>query len=297
KARTERVNVATDGTPRDGNAGGFESSAVSADGRYVAFDAKATNLVDGDTNNSSDIFVRDRRSVPGVPALSVGNATVHEGDAGTRGAVFTVSLSAPSPSSVSVGYATADGTFATATSTDYTSKSGMITFAPGATSQLVKVPVAGDTLDEGTLEQFRVLLSDPSGAFVADGTGLATILDDEPDGRVGQRLAIGDTTVHEGDAGTRAAVFNVSLSGPHTSTATVAYATVQGTATKPGDFSAKSGTLSFAPGVTSQQVKIVIGADTVPEGNESFTITLTNATGGLVFIADSTGVGTIVDND
>jgi hypothetical protein len=102
--------------------------------------------------------------------------------------------------------------------------------------------------------------------------------------------------VHEGDAGTRAAVFNVSLSGPHTSTVTVAYATAKGTATKPDDFTPASGTLSFAPGSTSLTVKVPIAADTLAEGKETFTVTLSGATG-AVFISDATGLGTIVDND
>ncbi|HEX2699595.1 MAG TPA: Ig-like domain-containing protein, partial [Acidimicrobiales bacterium] len=77
------------------------------------------------------------------PKVSVGDVSVSEGDAATRAAVFTVSLSKPSTSAVSVAYATANGT-ATAGS-DYTAKSGTLSFAPGATSAKVKVPVAGDT--------------------------------------------------------------------------------------------------------------------------------------------------------
>ncbi|HEX2700142.1 MAG TPA: Calx-beta domain-containing protein [Acidimicrobiales bacterium] len=75
------------------------------------------------------------------PAISVGSVAVHEGDAGTRPAMFTVSLSSPSTSTVTVNYATAN---ATATSGDYTAKTGTVSFAPGITSQKVKVPVAGD---------------------------------------------------------------------------------------------------------------------------------------------------------
>ncbi len=56
---TERASVATGGTESDG---GGRSPAISADGRFVAFESYATNLVAGDTNNFSDIFVRDRQS-------------------------------------------------------------------------------------------------------------------------------------------------------------------------------------------------------------------------------------------
>jgi len=54
---TERVSVASDGSEGDGVSLG---PAISADGRYVAFESAATNLVPGDTNNARDIFVHDR---------------------------------------------------------------------------------------------------------------------------------------------------------------------------------------------------------------------------------------------
>lgn len=58
--RTERVNVASDGTEADNDVNFFALPAISADGRFVAFSTPATNLVPGDTNNVYDVFVRDR---------------------------------------------------------------------------------------------------------------------------------------------------------------------------------------------------------------------------------------------
>src|SRR5436190_3414638 len=60
---TERVSVSSTGV--QGNAGsgllnGMGGPSLSADGRYVAFDSQASNLVKGDTNNAIDVFVRDR---------------------------------------------------------------------------------------------------------------------------------------------------------------------------------------------------------------------------------------------
>ncbi len=54
---TERVSVASDGTPADSYS---YSPTISADGRYVVFESYATNLVPGDTNGQSDVFVHDR---------------------------------------------------------------------------------------------------------------------------------------------------------------------------------------------------------------------------------------------
>ncbi len=56
--QTERVSVASDGTGANHYS---PRGTISADGRYVAFKSNATNLVPNDTNNASDIFVRDRR--------------------------------------------------------------------------------------------------------------------------------------------------------------------------------------------------------------------------------------------
>ena len=54
---TTRVSVASDGTQGDGNVG---APALSADGRFVAFESHATNLVAGETNTRADVFVHDR---------------------------------------------------------------------------------------------------------------------------------------------------------------------------------------------------------------------------------------------
>lgn len=58
---TVRADVSSDGVEANGSVtlGGGRSVAISADGRYVAFSSQATNLVPGDTNNTTDLFVRD----------------------------------------------------------------------------------------------------------------------------------------------------------------------------------------------------------------------------------------------
>ena len=73
--------------------------------------------------------------------------TLVEGNSGTRNLVYSVKLANPSDFPVTVGYATGTGT-ATAGG-DYTPVSGTLTFAPGATSLSVSVPVFGDTNLQG----------------------------------------------------------------------------------------------------------------------------------------------------
>ena len=93
---------------------------------------------DGSGNTATCSF-----TVTVLPVLSIDDVSIVEGDSGTTNAVFTVSLSTASSNTVTVHYATADGT-ATAPS-DYTATSGTLTFGPGETSKPVSVPVKGDT--------------------------------------------------------------------------------------------------------------------------------------------------------
>src|SRR5262249_39637347 len=94
-------------------------------------------------------------------ALSVNDASVVEGNSGTAGVVFTLSLSAASTQTVTVNYATAPGT---ATSgSDYQSLSGALAFSPGQTSKTVTVWAIGDTVQESN-ETFTLNLSAPVNA-------------------------------------------------------------------------------------------------------------------------------------
>jgi len=223
-----------------------------------------------------------------APALSINDVTITEGNSGSANAVFTVSLSAAYPLAVAVNYATANGS-ATAGS-DYTAASGTLTFAPGVTSQTVSVPVAGDLLYEAD-ESFTVTLSSPTNATLADGSGLGTIANDD----AMPALSISDVAVNEGNSATTPAVFTVTLSAVSGLPVTVAWATADGTALAGSDYTARSGTLTFAPGVTSQTVSVPVRGDVRDEADETFVVNLSNAVNAT--IADAQGVGTIIDND
>ncbi|UVS80056.1 Calx-beta domain-containing protein [Actinokineospora sp. UTMC 2448] len=108
-------------------------------------------------------------------------------------------------------------------------------------------------------------------------------------------FSIDDVTTTEPDLGATAATFTVTLSTPSPSPVSVRYATADGTATAPGDYAASSGTLTFAPGETSEPVTVQVVGDTVDELTENYTVTLSDPVGaGLI---DPVGVGTIVDAD
>lgn len=110
------------------------------------------------------------------PTISIANAAVAEGNSGSTNMAFTATLSKASDKTVTVGYATANGT-ATAGS-DYTAASGTLTFAPGVTAQQVNVSVIGDTTVEPT-ETFTVALSNPTNGTLATATATGTITNDD----------------------------------------------------------------------------------------------------------------------
>src|SRR5438132_3208324 len=124
--------------------------------------------------------------------------TLKEGNTVTTLCNFVVSLSPASTQTVTVNYATADGS-ATAGS-DYQAASGTVTFNPGQTSKTLTVLVNGDRLGE-TNETFFVNLNSPTNGVIADGQALATIVDDEP------RISIGSASATEGNDGTTDMVF------------------------------------------------------------------------------------------
>ncbi len=221
--------------------------------------------------------------------LSISDATRAEGDSGSSNATFTVTLSPALTETLTVDFATADGT-ATAGS-DYTTTTGTLTFAAGQTSQTLAVGVLGDNVDEPD-ETFTVTLGNVQGpATISDGTGVGTIVDDDPP----PAISIGDVAQAEGNAGTTSAVFTLTLSNPSSMTVGASFATANGTATAGSDYAAATGTVSFAPGQTTQTLAVSIVGDDVFEADETFAVNLsapTNAT-----IGDGQGIGTITNDD
>ena len=223
-----------------------------------------------------------------VPVLSVNDVSVTEGNVGTATATFTVTLSAASGKAVTFNWATAAGS-ATA-GTDYVAASGSRTMAVGATTATVGITVNGDLADELD-ETFGITLSSPGNATIGDGSGLATISDDDPV----PVLSVNDVSVPEGDAGTTTATFTVTLSAASGKAVNFDWTTTGGTATAGVDYVAASGSKTIAAGLTNTTVGITVNGDVVDEANENFGITL--STPGNATIGDGSGVDTITDDD
>ena len=202
--------------------------------------------------------------------------------------IFTVTLGAPSARTVTVDYATADGS---ATSpADYAAATGPLTFAPGQTTRTVTVLVNGDLVNEGT-ETYFLNLSNPGNATIVDHQGGGTIIDDDG----APTLSVNDVTVTEGNAGSVSATFTVSLTPASGQTVSVGYSTLDGTATSPADYTVAGGSLVFLPGQTTQTFTVQVNGDLLDEIDENFTVHLSNPVNAI--IGDGDGLGTITDND
>ena len=157
--------------------------------------------------------------IEGPPGLAVADAQVQEAANATL--AFAVTLSRAPSGTVTVDYATSDGT-ATA-GADYTAASGTLTFTAGETEKTVSVPVLDDAHDEGS-ETLTLTLSNPSGAYLADGTATGTInnTDHMPQAwlaRFGRTVAdqvvdaVGERLRGPGGAGAEVRVAGQDLSG------------------------------------------------------------------------------------
>ena len=199
----------------------------------------------------------------------------------------------PSGRTVTVDYTTSNDT-ATAPG-DYTAKIGTLTFVPGDVSEDIVVNIHEDSLPEGN-EEFKVTLSNPGNAVLgANPVARGIIVEDtdDPD----PSIAVSNPTVTEPDAGTVNADFVVTLSSPSGETVTVDYTTVDGTATQPADYTLTASTLTFTPGQTSKTVTVPVKGDTTAEGNENFSLQLSNEANATLCDPTTCGTATITDDE
>jgi hypothetical protein len=184
----------------------------------------------------------------------------------------------------SVQYATFSGT--AVVGSDFAAISGPLTWSDGAAgAKTISIPIINDPFVEAD-ETFAVTLSDASGAVLgAPATATVTIVsDDGPTWMLDTvRFSSARYNVKEGAAGgyVRVTVQRVKHMGTLTSRAvSVHYATADGTAVAPGDYTAKSGDLSWPAGdMTARYIDIPIADDHIAEGNETFTVTLSAPAG------------------
>ncbi|MFH1493683.1 MAG: Calx-beta domain-containing protein [Pseudomonadota bacterium] len=236
------------------------------------------------TPNPATVTILDKSS---VVQFNPATATVVEG----TDAVITVSRQGSSIGPVTVNYSTANGT--ALAGSDYLTTTGTLTWSDGdAADKTISVPVINDYLIEAA-ENFKVNLISASGAILGTAKiATVTIADNEAANTIQFNPAT--LTVNEG-AGT--ASLTVTRTGTPTGGATATWSTADGTAKSGLDYTASSGTLTWAAGDTAPKtITIPIIDDTLVEPAENFKVNLTTAVGATLGSAKAATV-TIADNE
>ena len=279
---------------------------------------------------------------PTLPSLSINDAQVTEGDAGTTNTTFTVTLSETSTQTVTVGYATADGTAQAPSGSDVFSSAATIAVPGSGTSgnagpypSTITVPsraaatkvTASVTLSHTYPADVDILLVGPAGQSVVllsdvgsgtDAVNVALTFDDTGPA-VPNPLSSGTfrpTNSGTGDdfpspapQGTPATSLSVFNGTNPTGTwslyavddAGVDSGSISGWSlgleptTGTGDYTAATGTVSLTPNTTTQTFTVGVLGDVTPEADETFAVNLSGAVNAT--IADTQGVGTILDDD
>ncbi len=212
-----------------------------------------------------------------IPNIAVGDLTLPEGDTGLSPAFVTVTLDGATSVPVLVNFSTAN---ATATGgVDYLPASATVVFRPGSVSEQVSVWVVGDRIYENA-ESFVVNLTSTNWGNIVDPQGTVTITNEDLQG-----LSVNDVDVVEKTTGTATAGFVVTLAPTSSQAVTVDYATANGSATAGSDYVGVSGTLNFPAGAATANVPVTVNPDAVREGVETFTLNLSNPTGGAAIAA------------
>ncbi|MDT7605283.1 MAG: hypothetical protein QOF61_3280, partial [Acidobacteriota bacterium] len=293
EGKTYLGSLTTGTTDSNGDVSFTFHPSVLTSGQFIT--ATATNA--GGSTSEFSACAAVGSGTAGTIQFSSSSYTVLE-TGGT--AAITITRVGGSDGSISADFSTTDGT-ATAPADYTTVPSQTVTFTDGDTTpKTINVSINNDNIYEGN-ETVNLSLSattvnlvgkaTPHAAFAPVTSATLTIQDDE----AVPSFSINDVIVSEPQSGTSNATFTVTLSNATQAPVSVTYATADGTATAPADYTAVPPTqLNFASGETTKTVSVSVNADGFAEGNETFTVNLSNPSPPLT-ILDGTGLGTITD--
>jgi Calx-beta domain-containing protein/WD40 repeat protein len=263
---------------------------MSPDGRFIAFESFADDLVTNDTNGSEDVFLRDLQA--GTTTLVSVNGSGVSGNNDSQSPVLSADGRFVAFSSNADDLAPNDGNGAvdvfvrdmTAGVTSLVSRNSSGTGSGNNGSSSPVISADGSTI---TFE------ADASDLVSNDTNGNTTdvFVVFQP-GQV--QFSAATYSVNE-SGGT--ATITVTRTGGTGGVVTVDFATSDGTATATQDYTPASGTLTFNPGVTSQTFTVPILNDTLDESDETVNLTLSNPTGGATLGTPGQAVLTIIDDD
>ncbi|OBQ19153.1 MAG: hypothetical protein AN488_15540 [Anabaena sp. WA113] len=225
-----------------------------------------------------------------VPIFSITSASATEGNAIN----FTVTRTGDAQSNQSVNVSTSIATGDTASANDLIANTQTFTFASGETTKTFTVQTSQDVLFEGN-ETFTVSLSNPTnGAIISpsNGTAKGTINNDDS----APIFSIVDASATEGNA----INFTVTRTGDAQSNQSVNVSTsiATGDTASANDLIANTQTFAFASGETTKTFTVQTSQDVLFEGNETFTVSLSNPTNGaIISLSNGTAKGTINNDD
>jgi hypothetical protein len=239
------------------------------------------------------------------PTLSILDASVAEGQGGTKVMTFNVLLSQAAGVPVTFDVASANGVPPTiydggaTAGSDYTAVNLTgVTIPAGQTARTIQVTISGDTTLEPN-ENFTLTLSNPSGATLYDRQAVGFIYNDD-----GPTLSVSDATLSEGNSGQKLMTFTVFLSEPNQGFGAdehFSVSTSNVTATAGSDYVATTITDAVIPqGQLAKTFTVPINGDSAVEGDETFRVTLKKPTPGLyenATLFKYTGTGTITNDD
>ncbi|MBD2692391.1 M10 family metallopeptidase C-terminal domain-containing protein [Anabaena catenula FACHB-362] len=236
--------------------------------------ATGTGYTVGTTAAVTGTITNDDVALPSI-TLAVSPASVTED--GTGNLVYTFTRTGGTTNALTVKY----GITGTANSSDYTGGTPgtgkTITFAAGSSTATLTINPTADTTIEAN-ETVALTLATGTGYTVGTTTSVTgTITNDDVSSAITINLSA-DQTIVEGNINPQNVTYTVTLSNTSNQTITVQYATSNGTATAGSDYTSKTGTLTFNPGVKTQSIIIPIVNDAINEANETFILTLKSPT-------------------
>ncbi|HSQ46365.1 MAG TPA: Calx-beta domain-containing protein, partial [Lutibacter sp.] len=289
------------------NNGSITINATGANLRYSINNGgsyQTSNIFNGLTSGTYQIVVKNNTTnclayytenvvlTNPVCISNVGIVTTTNAAEPSTNGLFTLTLTNPLVIDTEITY-TVTGT--ASNGTDYATIGTKVTILANQTSVTIPVNVIDDNTIEATETVIITLISTNTLVTVDPTKNIATVLITDNDGGPQNGLVINDVTVNE-NAGN--AIFTVTLTGNVQGGFTVNYATANGSAIAPSDYTSTNGTLSFTG--NNNEVKTItvpIINDNLIEPTENFVVNLSNLSTMLIGINDGQGMGTITDND